>query len=872
LLILDGHGVILQVNPAAERFWQSDASDLVGRAFPHLFETEIVSNDPDFLQVQWEAIRATAETRPVELSAQSRQQVNLGQVRVSLEALSAGPAAFLAQIDPRSPEPPAEASPSPPASALQGPPAAFADGFDILCEASSIGFFDLSLNEEATFLSPAWKRLLGHAPDQLDDRYETWRSLLHPDDTAAAPDHVPRRAAPYEQRSYAADFRLRHAAGHWAWFQALGLQLFDQHGKLARVVGVMLDVSERKDLEDQGLLAEERLSRLGASGPVAIFDLDWVSATASLSPSWHAMLGRTTENANLLAVANTFGAPTAESLAVHLSAPAPGEPHFLQPMTLQKADGTMLGALVAGQRQYSRRGDLVRIVGCILPNRLGSSPALLQENALAAINEGVILTDERGRVAYLNAKAARLLQTSLEHSRGRRVAEVFRLVTPEGHRADDAIDLALANQHSPRFNTAHHLVTAEGPGAKPILWTVSEARDRNGQIIGIVVVFRDPHEMSLSPEELVRANRFETLGQLAGGIAHDFNNLLTTILGGISQANENRDLSGLRNAETACMAAKALTRQLLSFAKGSSNQPRQPVNPGDIVRDAVRVATAGAAAQVQVEIEDQMGPVEVDRAQILQVFQNLIINALQAMPEPQQGALWLRCRNVSLRHEQIPPLPAGRYVQIDVQDNGVGIPPENLERIFDPFFTTKKQGTGLGLATVLSIIRNHGGQVNVVSTRGVGTTFSILLPVTDRSVEKVVRRAPLLRQGTGRILVMEDDANIADLTANMLRQLEYTCDVAKNGDEAIALYRRYLNVNRPYDLVLLDLTIVGGMGGVECFSRLREQDPQVRAVASSGEDNDERMNQLLELGFAGYLTKPYRVSDLNQVIKEVLAK
>jgi CheY-like chemotaxis protein len=230
----------------------------------------------------------------------------------------------------------------------------------------------------------------------------------------------------------------------------------------------------------------------------------------------------------------------------------------------------------------------------------------------------------------------------------------------------------------------------------------------------------------------------------------------------------------------------------------------------------------------------------------------------------------IKAANSQVAEGQIASLPAGTYIEFEVRDNGGGIKPEHLERIWDPFFTTKKHGTGLGLATVLSIVRKLGGEIGLQSTVGVGTVFSVFLPLADQPVEVQARPAPSLRFGTGRVLFMDDDEHICALTSSMLQSLDYKFDIAKNGDDAITLYKRYLNIGRPYDAVIMDLTVVGGMGGEEAFRVLHELDPGVRAIVSSGYDNEEMARQYLDMGFCGYLTKPYRVTDLGKVIKAVL--
>jgi CheY-like chemotaxis protein len=237
-----------------------------------------------------------------------------------------------------------------------------------------------------------------------------------------------------------------------------------------------------------------------------------------------------------------------------------------------------------------------------------------------------------------------------------------------------------------------------------------------------------------------------------------------------------------------------------------------------------------------------------------------------------QGQIWINAANVDLKEGQIASLVAGTYAAIEVKDNGSGISPENLRQIFQPFFTTKKTGTGLGLATVLSIIKRHGGQMGVDSELGTGTTFTVFLPVAEQPEEIEARRAPAFNYNmrTGRVLFMDDDPHICELTGGMLEGLGYKYDLAHSGEEAIQLYKRYLNIGRPYDIVIMDLTIIGGMGGEQCFKELRELHPEVRAIVASGYDNEEMARQFLDLGLCGYLTKPYRVGDLGRIIKKVL--
>jgi PAS domain S-box-containing protein len=872
VLLLDGLGRILSSNTAAGNALGQPVDTMRGRRFVTLLRFEFLTDDPAMIDIQWEALVGAAGLRPQTV----RPLASARDFHLRLE-----PAApehhWFATLTPLSIN---DAAPPPALHPMQ-------DALGLLANRSTIGFFDLRLDTGEVTTSPGWKRMLGYTEHELPDTLATWRRLVHPDDTAATPDHAPRRQ-PSGSRPFVVEYRLRHRDGRYLWVACAGLRVFGPEGALQRVSGLHLDISERKELEEISLVNDERLQRLSTQGSLAAFDLDFTLHQHWFSAAWHRLLGTNPQEDEATL---TEPLPLLQALPAGLAAGGLGE--FFRAaqvesgegrrvLELRHARGEPLSVVLGYQREISRRGELARVTGYVIPLEglgagPGATPRELVDAALGTIAEGVILTDARGLVLFVNAKAASLLGRSGAEVAGRPLAEVFQLVHRAGFQpAEEAVEVALNQSPSPdsppRLSDLHALAPRDSAAEpRPIVWTARETRDKSGALAGFTVVFRDPDEMSLTPEELVRANRFESLGLLAGGIAHDFNNLLTTILGGVSTAKDNRDFNRLDEAEEACLAAKQLTRQLLTFAKGSgSHASRQVVAPADLLQNAVRIAAAGSPVVVKVETLPDLSPLEVDKGQILQVVQNLVINAIQAMPVPADGRVVVRAENVDLAEQEVEDLPAGPHVRIDVQDNGSGIPPEILARIFDPFFTTKKTGTGLGLATVDSIVRRHGGRIGVHSTPGIGTLFSVFLPVSAKELQEKVRSAPSFRFGTGRVLFMDDDPKICELTGAMIASLDYTHDIARNGEEAIQLYRRYLNVNRPYDAVLLDLTVIGGMGGEECFKRLRELDPEVRAIVTSGYDDDDMIKRYLEMGFVGYITKPYRVGDLGRALKSVL--
>jgi two-component system cell cycle sensor histidine kinase/response regulator CckA len=880
VLMLNSTGKVVSANQEAKALWQTGAGELVGEFFPGLFALDIVSEEPEMLEAQWDILLAAMLDKRAILSVQPKEGGPRAMAVRAEKAMGSAGGYIVVIETPLESGPVASASTDDQAAALQ-----------LFAEMGPVGFFDLNLKARKVLYSPAWKRMLGYADSELADTYEAWLGLLHPEDSAAAPDKAGRKFK-VGARPFAVDFRMKHKRGHWAWIQCVGLQLVSTTGELERVVGIHIDATERKDTEETGLASDARLHALADEGSLAAFELDFDGETSWFSGAWLRLLGGVATPANGPA-ALSDALPPEEcpgGLEQWLLAQAPGQSSFSRVVRLRTTDGKSLPAILGINRTLTRKRNLERVVGfafaisdvgSAIPfeplnprvqseEGLDESARAIFDEVLSALSEGVIATDARGCVLFANATAARLLHMPAEGFAGRALDHVFALVDRRtGKPGDNPADRALSAS-GPLPLIADQALAVPGSDPLPIVWTARASYGPDSKPRGVVIVFRNPDEMSLTPEELIKANRFESLGLLAGGIAHDFNNLLTTILGGLSLAKDNHDVSKLDDAEKACLAAKSLAKQLLMFAKGGSGA-LSVCDPKDILEEAVKIASAGSPAEIVIQLSEGTGAVRVDRPQILQVFQNLIVNALQAMPPPpHKPRLQLKAGDVHISAGQIASLPEGDYVEFEVRDNGSGIKPEHVEKIWDPFFTTKKHGTGLGLATVLSIVRKLGGEIGLQSTVGEGTVFSVFLPRADQPADVQARPAPSLRFGTGRVLFMDDDEHICSLTAAMLQSLDYKFDIAKNGEDAVTLYKRYLNIGRPYDAVIMDITVVGGMGGEETFNVIRELDPDVRAIVSSGYDNDEIARQYLDMGFCGYLTKPYRVTDLGKVLKAVL--
>lgn len=413
-----------------------------------------------------------------------------------------------------------------------------------------------------------------------------------------------------------------------------------------------------------------------------------------------------------------------------------------------------------------------------------------------------------------------------------------------------------------------------GPGdvkyfENTLIGNVSDMR-----ILGLWWLRRDVSEKKRNEEEVAKAQKLESLGILAGGIAHDFNNLLTGIMGNMSLLQRSPNLSEtdtkrLDAAIKASSRAQELTMQLLTFSQGGS-PIKKTGSIGDLLRDSVEFTLRGSSVRCECSIPDNLWPIDMDEGQIHQVINNLVINAVQAMP--QGGVLKVGAMNLVVGDEPRLPLPHGNYVRIWVQDFGLGIQPEHVEKVFDPYFTTKEKGTGLGLATSYSVIRRHGGLMTVKSEIGVGSTFYFFLPAsTDKPAPKVARSTEALA-GSGRILVMDDDEMIRDMAGEMLTSLGYEATLARDGNEAVQVYAEALRAGKPFDVVIMDLTIPGGTGGQEAIQQLLRIDPKVRAVASSGYSNCSVMSEFKEYGFTDVLPKPYDVGDVSKVLKRLLER
>lgn len=428
----------------------------------------------------------------------------------------------------------------------------------------------------------------------------------------------------------------------------------------------------------------------------------------------------------------------------------------------------------------------------------------------------------------------------------------------------EAIDTALINGMT--IPPSESIVSCKDGSERHVIVNTHLARNLR------LNIFTDITERESLQNRLLNAQRLESLGVLAGGIAHDFNNILTGILGYISiarmvQATPEKSAKLLENAEKATLRATELATQLLTFAKGGA-PVKKTISIRKIVNESLSLVLRGTNIKGVVEIPDCLHDIEADEGQVSQVFNNLVINAVQAMPEG--GKITIQGVNLVLEVENFLMLPPGDYVKLSFSDDGCGMQEDVRKKVFDPYFTTKPSGSGLGLASAHSIINRHGGHIEARSRVGAGTTFTLFLPSTGKATTEAESSSSFTQSqafAEGSILVMDDEEMIRELAAEMLAHLGYEVTTCTSGEEALGMYRMAKQGNRPFSFVIMDLTIPGGMGGRESAAEILAFDASARLIASSGYSNDPVMADFFDYGFSGSIVKPYTLEDLTRVLQ-----
>ena len=494
-------------------------------------------------------------------------------------------------------------------------------------------------------------------------------------------------------------------------------------------------------------------------------------------------------------------------------------------------------------------------------------------NILNTVGEGIIVLDRDFCILTANSAYCEQVGVSAEKVLGKHCYEV-------SHKTDQpcftcGIDCSVQKvfETGQPHAALHHHNDAEG---NP-LYVETKAyplKDNSGAVISVIETINNITEKHLLEEERLKTQKLESIGTLAGGIAHDFNNLLQGVFGFISLAklssnHKEKSVQMLEQAEEALHLAVNLTKQLLTFSKGGK-PVKSLIRVEPLVENTVKFSLSGSYSSYELDAPPDLWMIEADEGQLAQVIQNMVLNASQAMPGG--GMVRIKLSNVDLVEGLITSLPdGGRFVRIDIQDAGTGIESKNLTRIFDPYFTTKQKGSGLGLATSYSIINNHGGTIEVKSEVNRGSTFSVYMPASLEAETLIMSPSPdVLFSKKRRILFMDDETMIRNVGQAMITRLGHDIVCAEDGQKAITLFQEAKLSGFPFDLVILDLTVKGGMGGEEAIRKIREIDPDVKAVVSSGYSESPIVADYQAYGFSGVLSKPYRIESLKKCLDQFI--
>ena len=734
--------------------------------------------------------------------------------------------------------------------------------------------FSIDTQAEITYISPVIKQISGYTPEEM-----TGKSLFKFVFSEDLPmlkllfeERISGKIEPYE-------FRIITKTGENLWVRTSSRQIVKDN-MIIGLQGVLTDISESKLAEEALKESEERFRVAFKTSPDAIYItriddglIIYINDgfTAWSGYSREDVFGKTSLDLGLWI-------DKTEWLRLLDKISKEGFVNRFETRFRTKDGRTRIVMLSATIMQIRNQKYLFAIARDIDDLKKAEEALLAEKERLSitlrSIGEGVIAIDLASRVVLMNRIAEELTGWLQDEALGKPIKDVFSIVFEDTRNAcSDLVSNAMRSGETMEPHNDFILISGRGL-EKTVNFTATPIRDAESQIIGSVLVFRDVSEKREMEEELRKSQKLESIGVLAGGIAHDFNNILSAILANISLAKitmpENRKAeTRLEEAEKAVLRAQSLTQQLLTFSKGGA-PVKETSDIREILKDTSLFALSGSKTKADFAISDDLSPLDVDKGQISQVINNLIINADQAMPKG--GVIKIKAVNIKVGPESSLRLEPGDYVRISISDNGEGIAPENLSKVFDPYFTTRSSGSGLGLATVYSIVKRYKGEIRVESKVGIGTTFTIYLPVSKSAVVQRSETQTQVIKGNGRILLMDDEAVIRDVAREVLEFLGYEASLAKDGESMLEIFKRANAEGKPFDVVILDLTIPGGPGGKEVVKELTKNDPAIKVIAASGYSNDPVMANYKAYGFNGILPKPFTIKDVGFVLKKVLEK
>jgi two-component system cell cycle sensor histidine kinase/response regulator CckA len=738
-----------------------------------------------------------------------------------------------------------------------------------------VGNWEWDISTNQVFWSDELYRIYGYRPHEMSPDYGLIVESMHPDsrqDFLHAID-----AALTEDRPFEMDYAFFRKDGSTAVLHTIGRVTRDPGGKPVRMAGIVQDITEQKRALDALRDSEKKFRSIfdNAKDGILIASVatrKFIAANKTICD----MLGYTVEELLGLGVEDIHPpeeiARAREDFALQMR----GVKGIAENLKVIRKDGGIFYADISatpisfGGEQYAMGIFRDITERKKMEEALRSSRDFI-ERILDTVDEAFIVIDRDYRIVMANSAYGSQVRMPAQEIIGKHCYEISHQREMPCYEAGEEC----AVRHCFETGEPHSCVHKHTDKDGSVLYVETKAfplRDAAGSVTSAIEVINNITDRHLLEEQILRTQKLEAVGLLAGGIAHDFNNLLQGVFGSISMAKMFSDEGGkayamLEGAEAALYQATHLTKQLLTFSRGGE-PVKKVIALASVIDHAVRFALSGSNVNYLSSIDERLWTVEADEGQINQVVHNIVLNACEAMPVG--GTLRVAMHNTEIGEKNTLPLDRGNYVRIDITDSGPGIPDHYLARIFDPYFTTKQKGSGLGLATSYSIVKRHGGLITVSSQLGTGSTFSLYLPASGQRPSARKGQVAGLLSGRGKILVMDDEEVVRTIAGHMLAGLGYEVEFAESGEGAIEKYSAAMKADVPFDAVILDLTVRGGMGGRETIRKLSAIDPSVKAIVSSGYSSDDILSQYRDYGFLAVLTKPYQIEELGLVLHGLL--
>jgi PAS domain S-box-containing protein len=730
--------------------------------------------------------------------------------------------------------------------------------------------WDIATNEVCW--SDELYRIYGYKPLEISPDYGLIVGAMHPHSKQEFLEAI--AAALKGQRPFEMDYTFFRKDGSVAVLHTIGKVLCDADGNAKRMVGTVQDITEQQRAQEALRESEEKFRSIfdKANDGILIADVSTKKFTVA-NKTICEMLGYSMAEIMNLSIRDIHPGEELPRVLAEFDMQPRGEKAVAGNVPVLRRDGSVFYADI-GTTTITLGGERFAIgIFHDITERRKMEEALRNSrefigSILDTVDDAFIVVDKHYTIVLANSAYSTQESMPVRDIIGRHCFEIsHKSDKPCFERGEEC-----AVRHSFEKGEPHACVHRHYNKDGGIIYVETKSyplKDASGGVISAIEVIKNITDKHLLEEQLLRTQKLEAVGLLAGGIAHDFNNLLQGVFGSISLARmfsekEGRVSEMLEGAEAALNQARNLTKQLLTFSKGGEPVKRV-ISLSSVIHNAVKFALSGSNVNYRLSLDDDLRPVEADEGQINQVMHNIVLNAGEAMPDG--GTINIEVRNVTLDAKSSLPLSKGSYVQIAIGDSGTGIPDSHLSRIFDPYFTTKRKGSGLGLTTSYSIIKKHGGLLDVKSQLGLGSIFFIYLPASEEETllpEKA--RGEDVLTGRGRILVMDDEEVVRTVACHMIEGLGYEVDPAENGEQAVGKYSDAMKTGRPFDAVILDLTVRGGMGGRETIKRMVEMDPAVRAIVSSGYSADTIAADYKNYGFKAVLVKPYELEELGRVL------